>query len=138
MNSVIKSSDADRYLLTVVYSCHKRPGRGADRRLDVVSPRVLELGAWQFMRNGGRVGMFHEPGHEGAATLVESSIYRGPPWDVHGDGSVVIKAGDWLAGLILTPPAWALYKSGKIRGVSLQGDADRKPASAATLARQKG
>lgn len=135
---IIKSNDEDRFLLMVAYSPHQMPLRGKDGRTDLASPKVLEKAAWLFMAKGGKTGMWHEPGHEGEAIVVENGIHRGPSWDVHGDGSLVIKAGDWLVGLILSPAAWSLYKQGKISGVSLQGSAGRKPATQKAIARSTG
>jgi hypothetical protein len=45
----------------------------------------------------------------------------------------IIKAGDWLLGMVLEPDTWALYKSGKIGGVSPQGSAKRRVPTAEAL-----
>lgn len=138
---VLKSSDEDQYLLTVVYSPNRMPIRGADGKTDVASPRVLEKACWMWMAKGAKTGMWHETGHDHEAVCVESYIYRNPvPWVVkHPDGTeTVIKEGDWLAGFVLSNHAWGLYKSGRIGAVSMQGDAGRKAPSAETLARVKG
>jgi hypothetical protein len=75
---------------------------------------------------GARVGRHHadvlktgDPHYEDTATVVENYVYRGPDW-LQPNGYVV-KAGDWLVGMILTPQAWNLYKSGLIKGASAQG-----------------
>ena len=139
--TVLKTSDEQRFVLMVLYSPNRMPHRGADRKIDVVSPDVLEKACWRFTDNGLRVGLFHEPGHDGAAKCVENYIYRNPiPWVVEGpDGKKqVIKAGDWIGGFILDPPTWGMYKSGLIGGASPQGTAGRKPASDETLARING
>lgn len=131
---VVKANDEDRFLLMVAYSPHRMPLRGKDGRTDVVSPSVLEKACWQYRANGLGTGMWHEAGHGDEAMCVENSIYRGPDWDVHKDGSLVVKAGDWLVGFVLSPHAWSLYKAGKIGGVSLDGRAGRKKPSPETLA----
>lgn len=134
--SVIKSDEEDRFLLMVAYSPHVMPHRGADHRIDIASPRVLEKACWRFMAKGARTGMWHEDGHADESVCVENYIYRNPqPWDVHGDGSLLVKDGDWVVGFQVSPAAWELYKSGQIGGVSMQGRAGRKKPSAETLAR---
>lgn len=141
IRGVLKSRDEDHFLLTVVYSPHRMPLRGADGKTDLASPRVLEKACWRFMAKGARSGMWHEAGHEAEATCVENYMYRNPvPWIVeHPDGSrTVVKEGTWLAGFILSDRAWAEYKAGRLGGVSMQGDAGRMAPSAESLARVKG
>ena len=136
---ILKSRDEDQFLLMVVYDPHRMPLRGADKAIDIASPEVLEKGCWRFMGHGARGGLNHQPGHEDAIKFVENYIYRGPDW--HEDGwppDVVIKAGTWLAGALLSDATWADYKAGKYGGVSLQGGARRAPASAKSLARVRG
>lgn len=136
--SVLKAREEDRYLLMVAYSPNRMPLRGADHKIDVVTPSVLEKACWRYADNGLKVGMWHKPGGEHAARVVENYIYRNPvPWtttDVDGNETVV-KEGDWVVGLVLEPETWDLYKAGKIGGVSMQGDARRRRARAETLAR---
>ncbi len=135
-SNVVKVADEDRYMLCVVYSPSRLPLRGKDKRVDLVSPRTLEVAAWSYLAKGAPTGMWHEDGHDGVARCVESYLYRNPvPWDVNGDGSLVVKEGDWLAGFILSTGAWGLFKSGEIGGVSFQGSCGRKPASADAVAR---
>lgn len=134
---ILKSQDERRFLLTVVYSPHRMPLRGADKKIDLASPEVLEDACWKYAMNGLGAGMWHEPGHENEAVCVENQIYRGPDWtlkDAKGN-EVTIKAGDWLAGYILSPHAWDLYKSDQIGGVSMQGGAGRKKASPEAISR---
>ncbi|MGW2371671.1 XkdF-like putative serine protease domain-containing protein [Kitasatospora sp. NPDC001683] len=116
-----------RYVLGVAYQAGPDPRiqRGADGGRDYFSPDELEKAAWGYLPLGAEVGLFHTDGTTGAATVVESYIYRGPDWDI-GDG-LVVKAGDWLVGAILDEPAWQLYKSGRITGFSPQGTARRIP-----------
>jgi hypothetical protein len=119
----------DRFVLGLAYQAGRDPKiqRGQDKGRDYFTPDQLEKAAWSFLRHGPVTGLFHVDGTEGAATVVESSIYRGPDWRITGpDGSVVVvKSGDWLVGAILDEPAWQLYKSGRITGWSPQGSARR-------------
>lgn len=138
MTAVLKAIAEDRFLLMVIYSPSTMPKRGKDGKTDLASPRVLEKAAWSYLQKGARTGMFHEDGYDDQAVCVESYIYRNPvPWDVRGDGSLVVKRGDWIGGFILSKAAWNLYKAGEIGGVSLQGGCGRKPASREALARVK-
>jgi hypothetical protein len=116
--------DEQRYVLGVAYQAGPDPmiKRGADGGRDFFSPEELEKAAWKFLKNGPESGLFHADGTEGAATVVESYIYRGPDWDL---GDVVVKSGDWLVGAILDEHAWQLYKSGRVTGWSPQGSARR-------------
>lgn len=135
--SVIKANAANRYLLVVAYSANSMPARGADKRTDVASPEVLERACWKFALNGFKVGMHHQDGTVGAATVVENFVWRGEPTVFKSpDGSQqVIGPGDWCVGLILSPAAWQEYQRGAIKGASPQGTAKRKPASPETLKR---
>lgn len=130
---VVKGVQAteQRYVLGVAYQAGKdeRIAKGLDGARDFFTPAELEKAAWEFLRNGPQVGLFHVDGTEGAATIVESYIYRGPAWDL-GDG-LVVKSGDWLLGAILNEPAWNLLKQGKITGWSPQGTATRRRTVAA-------
>lgn len=114
-----------RYVLGIAYQAGPDPRimKGADGGRDYFTPEELEKAAWRFLQNHPTGGLNHADGTEGAGTIVESYIYRGPDWDV-GDG-VIVKSGDWLVGAVLTPEAWELYKAGKITGWSPQGRARR-------------
>ncbi|MEU8920307.1 XkdF-like putative serine protease domain-containing protein [Kitasatospora sp. NPDC048545] len=117
-----------RYVLGIAYQAGPDPRiqKGADGGRDFFTADELEKAAWSFLRDGGsQVGLNHVDGTTGAATVVESYVWRGPDWDL-GDG-VVVKAGDWLVGAVLDEPAWRLYKSGRITGFSPQGTARRIP-----------
>lgn len=115
-----------RYVLGVAYQAGPDPRiqRGADGGRDFFSAEELEKAAWGFLQGGPAVGLFHADGTTGAATVVESYIWRGGDWDL-GDGTVVRK-GDWLIGAVLDERAWDLYKSGRITGWSPQGSARRR------------
>lgn len=135
--AVIKADDAKRYLLTVAYPAMKADvSVAADGHRDFAPPDVIEMAAWNFMRKGARLGLWHQDGHDDAATTVESYIYRGPDWTVTAaDGSEqLIKSGDWLLGVICSPETWSLYQRGEVGGVSPQGGARRRIPSPSTLA----
>jgi hypothetical protein len=123
-------ADEQRYVLGVAYQAGPDPKirKGMDGTRDYFSEVELEKAAFNFLRNGPVVGLFHAEGTAGAATVVESYIYRGPDWKVAApDGSsTVVKKGDWLVGAILSPEAWALYKRGIVTGWSPQGVARRR------------
>jgi hypothetical protein len=138
--TVIKADDEKRFLLVVAYSANKMPYRGADGYVDIASPEVLEKACWRFMDNGAKAGLWHEPGHDDAARVVENYIYRNSePWVIkHADGSEqVIAEGDWVVGMILSQDAWGLYKKGLIGGASPQGRAKRTEPRPETLSRMR-
>lgn len=130
--SVVKAASEQRYVLGVGYWAgpRKQIGTGADGGRDFISATVLEKAAWNFIRKGGRVGLYHLDGTDqcGYADVVESYIWRGDPWrivDTSGR-SQIVKAGDWLVGMILSPQAWELYKAGELGGFSPQGRGRRR------------
>lgn len=144
---VLKAEPERRYTLNVIYPADKADVAVAlDGHRDFASKAVVESAAWNYMRNHRTVGAFHSPEHaaasgqayepSGSAEVVESYIYRGPDWAIKAaDGSeVVIRAGDWLGGLIWTPAAWELIKAGKIGGVSVDGAARRRKPTPEALA----
>lgn len=124
-----KSSDPDRFVLGIAYQAGMDPNikKGADGYTDFISSEVLEKAAWGYLR--GRAydnGLEHEDGTTGHVDVVESSIYRGPDWEING---VVVKSGDWLLGAILDEPTWELVKAGKFTGWSPQGKVSRRARS---------
>lgn len=127
---VVKSDSERQYVLGVAYQAGQSPliKTGADGFRDFISESELEKAAWSFLPLGGHVGLFHEDGTVGHATVVESYIFRGEPWSV---GDAVVKAGDWLVGAVLDDVAWGLYKAGHITGWSPQGGARRRMVAAA-------
>lgn len=121
-----------RYLLAVAHQ-HGRDEKitkGADGARDYFTEAELEKAAWSMLQQdtAPQVGLFHADGSCGHAAVVESYIWRGDPWTLTAvDGSTqVVKAGDWLVGLLCDEIAWDLYKSGHVAGVSLQGVAKRR------------
>lgn len=119
--------EEQRYVLGVAYQAGPDPriAKGQDGGRDFFTEAELEKAAWEFLKNGPCIGLFHVDGTAGAATVVESYIYRNEePWDL-GDG-LMVRKGDWLLGAILDDQAWRLYQSGKITGWSPQGVARRR------------
>lgn len=114
-----------RYVLGLAYQSGRDPliARGLDGARDYFTAEELEKAAWSFLASPPESGVFHVGGTEGASTVVESYIYRGPDWDM---GGVVVKAGDWLVGVICDEPTWELVKSGRVTGFSMQGTARRR------------
>lgn len=119
---VIKEEEEKRYTLGVAY-----PANRVDAHGDYTTPEELEKAAWEFAKRiqEGRasIGLMHLPGTEGAGTVVESYIYRGPTWEINGQ---VVQPGDWLLGVIWSEEAWKLIKAGKITGYSIQGMARKE------------
>lgn len=130
---LVKSVEEQRYTLSVGYPAELADVAVArDGHRDFASTGEIEKAAWGYLRNGGGVGLHHADGTEGAGTVVESYIYRGPDWT---EGSQVIKAGDWLVGIVWDPATWDAIKKGTIRGTSMQGTAKRRAPSPADVAR---
>lgn len=124
----VKAAAPQRYVLGIAYQAGPDPRiqKGQDGGRDYFTEAELEKAAWSFLRNGPRVGLFHLDGTDdgGVAQVVESYIYRGPPWDL-GNG-IVAKSGDWLVGAVLSPKAWRAVQDGRISGFSPQGSAKRR------------
>lgn len=136
--AVIKADDAQRFLLTVAYPAWKPDvSVAADGHVDVAPDKVVERACWNFALKGAKLGMWHEDGHGDAGVVVENYVWRGDPWVIKAaDGTEhTITKGDWLVGIICSEETWALYKAGRIGGVSPQGGARRRPADPQTLER---
>ncbi|MER3439302.1 MAG: hypothetical protein C4346_17895, partial [Chloroflexota bacterium] len=110
---IVKTEEERRYTLAVAY-----PANEVDAHGDTISPDELEQAAWNFLRRGGNVGLLHQPGTEGAGDVVESYIYRGPPWEISGER---VEPGDWLIGVLWRPDVWEMIKKGELQGFSIQG-----------------
>lgn len=126
---VVKAEAEQRYTLTVAYPANKPDvGVAQDGFRDFASSDAVEKAAWSYLRKSPNVGLWHQDGTDGSGEVCESYIYRGPDWKVQAaDGSTqVIKAGDWLMGIIWSPQSWPLVKQGLIGGVSPQGRARRR------------
>jgi Putative phage serine protease XkdF len=128
-----KSAADQRYSLGVAFPALKPEVRkAADGKRDVIGPEANERAAWAYMQKSRRVGLWHADGTEGHGEVVESYIYRGPDWAIAtpAGSEQVIKAGDWLMGVVWDEPAWAAIRKGLIDGLSPQGTARRRPAPA--------
>ena len=134
---VVKSTEEQRYTLTVAYPADKPDVAVAqDGFRDFASAEAVEKAAWSYLRTSPNIGLWHEDGTDGSGEVCESYIYRGPDWLVKAaDGSEqLIKAGDWLMGIIWSEASWPLVKQGLIGGVSPQGRAKRRMPDAAAVA----
>ena len=129
---IVKASDESRFTLGVSYPVMKaEKTRAKDGHRDFAGADVVEKAAWSYLANGPQVGIQHVDGTEGAGTVVESYVYRGPDWPINGR---IIKAGTWLLGTIWEPDAWSLIKSRKITGLSPQGRGARRVPTPERLA----
>ena len=130
--ALVKSQDERRLTVGVVYAAGKAPGRGADGFNDLAKAQELEDCAHHFMLEHQSVGLMHVDGTSGSGRVVESAIHRGPSYVVKAaDGTAVrVGTGDWLLGVIWTPQAWQLIKTGQISGYSFQGAAKRRALKA--------
>lgn len=130
---VLKASASRHYTLGLAYGANLPDvAIAADGKRDVAGEAVVEKAAWSYLTDRRDLGLFHQDGTEGHGTVVESYIYRGPDWEV---GDTVIKAGDWLMGVVWDPETWPLVESGFINGFSPQGRAARAEPTDATLAK---
>ena len=136
---VLKASDELQFTFGLAYpSLRPDRARAADGFIDAVRPEVLEKTAWDWLANQRKIGLFHKDGFDGHGTVVESTIWRAPDWEIVSpvDGSsVVVKAGDWLVGVRWDDYGWRLVKEGIINGWSPEGGARRRAASPEFLAR---
>jgi Putative phage serine protease XkdF len=134
---IVKSQEEQRYTLAVAYPANKPDvGVAQDGFRDYASRDAVEKAAWTYLRKSPNIGLWHQDGTDGSGEVCESYIYRGPDWQINAnDGSSqVIKAGDWLMGIIWSPKSWPLVKQGLIGGVSPQGRAKRRTPDAESLA----
>ena len=128
-----KASDELQYTLVCVYPADKADvSVAADGHRDFASKAAVREAAWNFLRKGGKVGLAHEDGTDGAGTIVESFLWPGDDWATKS--GYVVKEGDWMAGIVWDDPAWELVKAGKIGGVSMQGSAKRRTPTAEAIA----
>src|SRR3989442_6446365 len=110
------------YTLSVVY-----PADEIDLHGDTMTAEDLEKAAWAAGARRVGVGLMHRRGTEGAGTVVESYIYRGPDWplkDTSGQKQT-IKGGDWVMGIRWADEAWKAIMDGQVTGLSLQGVAQK-------------
>lgn len=134
---LVKSEDERRFTLHVAYPANRADkSRAADGYRDFSGTDATEDAAWSYLLKHRQVGVFHQDGTEGSGDVAESYIYRGPPWVIKAaDGSeCTILEGDWLIGIRWSEDVWPLVKSGRIKGVSMQGSATRRKPSPEALA----
>ena len=112
LRGLVKQSNEQRYTLGIAY-----PVKEIDAHGEYATAEEVEKAAWRYMQNR-KVGLMHRDGTQGAGTLVESYIYRGPKWQHEGQ---TVDPGDWLIGVVWEPEPWDLIKSGALRGFSIQG-----------------
>ena len=117
--AVVKMATPQRFTLGVAYPANCLDGHG-----EFMSPETVEKMAWDWMADYREVGILHAAGTVGHGDPVESYIYRGPDWEI---ADQVIKAGDWMLGYRWDAPGWALIKSGRLEGWSIDGKAARRP-----------
>jgi hypothetical protein len=130
---LVKASDERRYTLVVAYPADRADvAVAADGHRDFASKAALEDAAWNYLRKGGGIGLDHADGTDDAGERVESYLWPGDDWA--SPSGYVVKAGDWMLGIIWTPEAWELVKAGKIGGVSMQGSATRRKPTAEAIA----
>lgn len=127
-----------RFALLVAASPNRMPSVGADGRKDILAPRTVEEAAWNWLTQGARTGLLHKQGPSGVR-VVESSIYRGPPWEIDtASGKVTVRKGDWLIGIIAeNETVWQALKNRTLNAASVQGSMARRPPRPKTLKRQR-
>lgn len=137
---LVKAVPDRRYTLTVAYPADKADTAvAADGHRDFASKEAVEQAAWDYLANSPKVGLAHKDGTDGAGKVVESYVYRGPDWTVAaGGGEHVVKAGDWMLGIVWSEQTWPDVLAGKIGGVSMQGSARRRAATAEAIAALRG
>ena len=120
---VLKSLDDQRYVLGVAY-----PAARLDGHAEFMNPAELEHTAWDYLRRGREIGLVHADGTTQHGDVVESYIYRGPDWElVDASGRTqVVKAGDWLLGVIFDERVWPAIKARQLDGWSIDGVAKRR------------
>lgn len=123
---VVKAASEQRYTLAVAY-----PANRVDLHGEYMSAAELERTAWEYAVNHRAVGLVHLEKTDGAGTVVESYIYRGPDWPLTAPNGtqVVVKSGDWLLGIKWNRAAWSLIRSGRLDGLSMQGIAKPRPTA---------
>lgn len=111
--TLMKTENQQRYTLGVAY-----PADEIDSHGDFASAEDVEQAAWNYLTTARGVGLMHKSGTDGAGVVVESYIYRGPDWTVDDQ---IVKAGDWLLGVVWDEPSWHEIQAGRLRGYSIQG-----------------
>lgn len=134
---LVKAETPKRFTLGVAYAANKPDvAKAKDGHRDFADPEALEECAWNYLRKGAQIGLFHEEGTYGHADVVESYIYRGPDWEVTGvrGDTYVIKAGDWMLGAIWDALGFEAVEKQLANGWSPQGRASRRNPTPTDLA----
>lgn len=115
----------EHIVVGVAYPAERLDGHGEYMTADSV-----RKAAWGFLASGREIGFHHLDGTTGKATVIESSIHRGPDWTITAaDGTTqVIKQGDWLLAVQFDPSVWPQIRTRKVTGFSIQGVAKRRKA----------
>lgn len=122
-----KKDGDERYALGVVLEPDPLDGRG-DLQGDTYSADEVRGACHDFMANYGGLGLNHEELVNGKITLLENYV---APVDMDVGGQAV-KKGTWLMALRYNDDAiWEKVKSGEYSGLSIGGDAVRRPVSGA-------
>ena len=135
--ALVKSEDERRFTLCVAYPADKADvAVAADHHRDFVGKAALEEAAWSYLLKSREVGLHHQDGTAGAGVVVESYLWRADPWVVKNasGGEYTVHPGDWLVGIQWDESTWPLIKQGRIKGVSMQGTAERRRPAAEALA----
>jgi hypothetical protein len=88
----------------------------ADSQSDIISSDVIEEAAHRFMREKGRIGLYHKE-FTHFLDVVESYILRAELTL----GKETLPKGTWMLGVIVDPETWKLVESGELTGFSLGG-----------------
>lgn len=114
-----------RFVLGIAYPALRKDGHG-----EWMTPETVEATAWEFLRSGRQIGVFHADGTVGHADVVESYIHRGAPetYDLGDGASVTVNPGDWVLGAIFDAQLWSLLKAGQLDGWSIDGTGRRRKA----------
>jgi hypothetical protein len=122
--AVSKSDDEHRYTFGVMYV----PG-AVDADDEWVEANDLQKATWDYLRKGYRgIRDTHTDVEIGELVELVSWPYEAEVEARTGSGEVrkmKLPAGTVYAGVVWTPDAWALVKSGKLRGYSMGGKAVR-------------
>lgn len=136
--ALLKAEEERRFTLCIAYPCNRADkATAADSHIDFAQADSIERAAWDYMLKHRKIGMDHRDGTDNAGDLVESSIHRGPDWSIKtADGNeYVVKEGDWVIGVVWPQNVWDdLIKTGRRRGVSMQGSAIRRTPDPGVLA----
>lgn len=146
--SAVKAVDELRFTLGVAYPAMKADiATAMDGHRDFASAETVRKAAWSYLADHRAIGLCAVSPHVDpdvqAGTVTESYIWPSEdPWVAKGvDGGpdrVLAEYGDWLLGIVWTPPAFQAIKAGLVDGFSFVGQTQRRKPDAETLARLRG